>query len=124
MDGLPNRAFSLISARRPEANDATVNLYAATIDGPNTVHEELPPDASNGRRRHEVKDRRPCHLVRWESISSAGDELPGNFHPGCGQSASLRRYPSRGSTSVSHSGVARSRLGDLQSSTGCPTMLP
>jgi hypothetical protein len=32
-----------------------VNFYAATIDGPNTVHEELPPDAPNGRRRHEVK---------------------------------------------------------------------
>jgi hypothetical protein len=55
MDGLPDRACFFISARRPEADDATVNFYAATIDGPNTVHEELPPDAFNGRRRHEVK---------------------------------------------------------------------
>jgi RNA polymerase sigma factor (sigma-70 family) len=55
MDGLPDRTCFFISARRPDADDATVNFYAATIDGPNTIHEELPPDAYNGRGRHEVK---------------------------------------------------------------------
>jgi RNA polymerase sigma factor (sigma-70 family) len=55
MDGLPDRACFFISASRREAGGTTVNFYAATIDGPNTVHEELPPNASNGRSRHEVK---------------------------------------------------------------------
>ncbi len=40
---------------RPETANTNQSFYAATIAGPDTVHEQLPPSAFNGRGRHEVK---------------------------------------------------------------------
>jgi len=55
IEGLPDRACFWIYVNRPEPDSAMLGFYAATIDGLNTVHEELPPAAFNGRGRHEVK---------------------------------------------------------------------
>jgi hypothetical protein len=55
IEGLADRACFWISVNRPETDNATLAFYAATIDGPDTVHEQLPPGAFNGRTRHEVK---------------------------------------------------------------------
>ena len=40
---------------RPETDNATLAFHAATIGGRDTVHEQLPTGAFNGRVRHEVK---------------------------------------------------------------------
>ncbi len=55
LEGLADRACYWISVNRPETDNATSAFYAATIDGPDTIHETLPPGAFNGRTRHEVK---------------------------------------------------------------------
>ncbi len=55
LEGLADRACVWISVNRPETDNASLGFYAATIDGPGTIHEQLPPDAFNGRTRHEVK---------------------------------------------------------------------
>jgi hypothetical protein len=55
IDGLADRACYWISVNRPETDNASLGFYAATINGGDTVHEQLPPDAFNGRGRHEVK---------------------------------------------------------------------
>ena len=53
--GIADRACYWIQVHRPETENATLAFYAATIPGPDTVHEQLPPQAFNGRGRHEVK---------------------------------------------------------------------
>jgi hypothetical protein len=55
MDGLPDRACLWVGVTRPETDNASLAFYAATIDGADTVHEQLPAGAFNGRLRHEVK---------------------------------------------------------------------
>jgi hypothetical protein len=55
IEGLADRACVWISVNRRETDNATTAFYAATIDGPDTVHEQLPASAFNGRMRHEVK---------------------------------------------------------------------
>jgi hypothetical protein len=55
MEGLADRACYLITATRPESEHTWLGFYAATIPGPDTVHDTLPPAAFNGRTRHEVK---------------------------------------------------------------------
>jgi hypothetical protein len=55
IEGLAERACFWIGVTRPETDNATSAFYAATIDGPDTIHEQLPPGAFNGRTRHEVK---------------------------------------------------------------------
>jgi hypothetical protein len=55
IEGLADRACFWISVNRPETDNTTLGFYAATIDGPDTIHEQLPPGAFNGRGRHEVK---------------------------------------------------------------------
>ncbi len=55
IDGLADRACFWVRVNRPETDNATSAFYAATIDGPETIHEQLPASAFNGRGRHEVK---------------------------------------------------------------------
>ncbi len=55
MHGLADRACYWIRVIRPETDNTSLAFYAATIDGPDTVHEQLPAGAFNGRQRHEVK---------------------------------------------------------------------
>ena len=55
MDGLPDRACFRLAVIRPETDRTVLSLYAATIDGPDTVHNALPPGAFHGRARHPVK---------------------------------------------------------------------
>jgi len=53
--GLADRACFWISVQRPETENTGMGFYAATIDGPDTIHEQLPAAAFNGRGRHAVK---------------------------------------------------------------------
>jgi hypothetical protein len=55
IEGLADRACFWIGVTRPESDNATMAFYAATIDGPDTIHEQLPPGSFNGRFRHDVK---------------------------------------------------------------------
>ena len=55
IEGLADRACFWISVSRPETDNASLGFYAATLSGPGTVHEQLPPEAFNGRGRHNVK---------------------------------------------------------------------
>jgi hypothetical protein len=55
IEGLADRACYWIQVNRPETDNASSGFYAATIAGPDTVHEQLPAAAFNGRLRHEVK---------------------------------------------------------------------
>src|SRR5262249_4379720 len=43
LEGLADRACYWISVNPPETDNATSAFYAATIDGPATIHEQLPP---------------------------------------------------------------------------------
>jgi len=52
---LADRACFWIHVNRLETENTTLAFYAATIEGPDIVHEQLPPEAFNGRLRHEVK---------------------------------------------------------------------
>jgi hypothetical protein len=62
---------------RPETDNTTLGLYAATIAGPDTIHEQLPPSAFNGRGRHEVKTN-PITIVfpkiRPIAVTVVGDD--------------------------------------------------
>ena len=77
IDGLADRACFWIGVNRPETDNATPAFYAATIDGPDTIHEELPPQAFNGRGRHEVKTN-PITIVfpriRPIAVTVVGDD--------------------------------------------------
>ena len=77
IEGLANRACFWISVNRPETDNATLAFYAATIDGPDTIHEELPPQAFNGRGRHQVKTN-PITIVfpkiRTIAVTVVGDD--------------------------------------------------
>jgi hypothetical protein len=53
--GIAGRACYWIGVTRPETDNASLAFYAATIPGAETVHEQLPADAFNGRGRHQVK---------------------------------------------------------------------
>ena len=53
--GIADRACCLIRVNRPETDNASLSLYGATIEGPDMVHEQLPPAAFNGRMRHQVR---------------------------------------------------------------------
>ncbi len=53
--GLADRACYWISVQSPEMENTGTGFYAATINGPDTIHEQLPPAAFNGRGRHKVK---------------------------------------------------------------------
>jgi hypothetical protein len=55
MDRLPDRACYRLIVTRPETDHTTVALNAATIDGPDTSHGELPLGAFNGREPHKVR---------------------------------------------------------------------
>jgi protocatechuate 3,4-dioxygenase beta subunit len=55
IQGLADRACYLVYVHRPETENTSLNFFAATIVGPDTVHEELPPTSFNGRGRHDVK---------------------------------------------------------------------
>jgi protocatechuate 3,4-dioxygenase beta subunit len=55
IQGLADRACYLVYVHRPETENTGLSFFAATIDGPDTVHEELPPASFNGRGRHDVK---------------------------------------------------------------------
>jgi hypothetical protein len=55
IEGLADRACFYIGVNPRETDNATSAFYAATIGGPDTIHEQLPPGAFNGRTRHEVK---------------------------------------------------------------------
>lgn len=55
IDDLAYRACYWIQVNRPEAENTALLFYAATVDGPDMIHEPLPHSASNGRLRHEVK---------------------------------------------------------------------
>src|SRR5262249_41514933 len=77
LEGLADRACSWISVNPPETDNATSAFYAATIDGPATIHEQLPPGAFNGRTRHEVKTN-PITIVfpkiRPIAVTVVGDD--------------------------------------------------
>ena len=55
IEGLADRACYLLFVQRPETENTSISFFAATIDGPDTVHEQLPPSSFNGRGRHDVK---------------------------------------------------------------------
>jgi hypothetical protein len=55
IEGIANRACCSILVVRPENDNTSLGFYAATISGPDIVHEQLPPDAFNGRLRHRVR---------------------------------------------------------------------
>ncbi len=55
IEGLADRACYLLFVQRPETENTSTSFFAATIDGPDTVHEQLPPGSFNGRGRHDVK---------------------------------------------------------------------
>ena len=55
IEGIADRACFRIHVNRPETDNATLAFHAATIGGRDTVHEQLPTGAFNGRVRHEVK---------------------------------------------------------------------
>ena len=55
IEGLADRACYLLFVQRPETENTGTSFYAATIDGPDTVHEQLPAGSFNGRGRHDVK---------------------------------------------------------------------
>jgi protocatechuate 3,4-dioxygenase beta subunit len=77
IEGLADRACFWISVNRPETDNATMAFYAATIDGPDTTHEELPPKAFNGRGRHAVKTN-PITIafpkIRPIAVTVVGDD--------------------------------------------------
>jgi hypothetical protein len=77
LEGLADRACFWISVHRPETANTGTGFYAATIAGPDTVHEQLPPAASNGRGRHEVKTN-PITIkfprIRPISVTVVGDD--------------------------------------------------
>ena len=77
IEGLADRACFWINVNRPETDNATTAFYAATIDGPDTIHEQLPPQAFNGRGRHEVKTN-PITVVfpkiRPIAVTVVGDD--------------------------------------------------
>jgi beta-lactamase regulating signal transducer with metallopeptidase domain/protocatechuate 3,4-dioxygenase beta subunit len=77
IDALADRACFSVTIYRPETDNTTLGFFAATIPGPDTVHEQLPPAAFNGRMRHEVKTS-PITLVfpriRPISVTVAGDD--------------------------------------------------
>ena len=49
IEGLADRACFWIRVNRPETDNASLAFYAATIDGRDTIHQQLPPGAFNGR---------------------------------------------------------------------------
>jgi hypothetical protein len=55
IEGLADRACYLLFVQRPQTENTSISFFAATIDGPDTVHEQLPPNSFNGRGRHDVK---------------------------------------------------------------------
>ncbi len=55
IERLPDRACFWISVNRPEPDNAMLGFYAATIDGPDTIHQKLAPGGFNGRGSDEVK---------------------------------------------------------------------
>jgi hypothetical protein len=55
IEGLADRACYLLFVQRPETENTSISFFAGTIDGPDTVHEQLPPSSFNGRGRHDVK---------------------------------------------------------------------
>ena len=77
IEGLADRACYWIMVNRPETDNAVSAFYAATIDGPDTVHEELPAGSFNGRGRHEVKTN-PITVVfpkiRPIAVTVVGDD--------------------------------------------------
>jgi hypothetical protein len=77
IEGLADRACFFVGANRPETDNAGMAFYAATIDGPGTIHEELPPQAFNGRGRHEVETN-PITIVfpkiRPIAVTVVGDD--------------------------------------------------
>jgi hypothetical protein len=62
---------------RPETENASTTFYAATVDGPETIHEQLPPAAFNGRGRHQVKTN-PITIIfpkiRPIAVTVVGDD--------------------------------------------------
>lgn len=54
IDRLPDRACFRLAVTRPEIESTQVFAYAATIAGPETVHDRLPPGSFNGRLPHKV----------------------------------------------------------------------
>jgi hypothetical protein len=77
IEGLADRACYWIRVNRPETDNTVSAFYAATIDGPDRVHEQLPPAAFNGRERHEVKTN-PITVVfpkiRPIAVNVVGDD--------------------------------------------------
>ena len=61
----------------PRDRQRELAFYAATIDGPDTIHEQLPASAFNGRMRHEVKTN-PITIVfpkiRPIAVTVVGDD--------------------------------------------------
>ncbi len=98
--GLADRACFWISVNRPETDNTSIGFYAATVPGPNTVHEQLPPNAFNGRGRHDVRTN-PITLafpkIRPIAVTVVGDD---SGKPIAGASVvTLRESPSAGISS-------------------------
>ncbi len=77
IEGIADRACYWIHVNRPETDNATLAFYAATINGRNTVHEQLPLGAFNGRTRHEVKTNPITVLfptIRPIAVTVAGED--------------------------------------------------
>ena len=55
IEGIGDRESYWIQVHHPETDNVSMAFYAATIDGPDTVHEMLQGAAFNGRGRHDVK---------------------------------------------------------------------
>jgi hypothetical protein len=75
--GIADRACYWLHVNRPETESTTIGLYAATIGGPDRVHEQLPAGAFNGRGRHDVKTN-PITVVfpriRPIAVTVVGDD--------------------------------------------------
>jgi beta-lactamase regulating signal transducer with metallopeptidase domain len=55
MGGLPDRACFYLSVERPETERTSLGLFVATMDGPDTFHQQRDPRRWNGRLPHKVK---------------------------------------------------------------------
>jgi beta-lactamase regulating signal transducer with metallopeptidase domain len=55
MGGLPDRTCFYLSVQRPETESTRLSLFAATMDGPDTFHQQRDPRSWNGRLPHKVK---------------------------------------------------------------------
>jgi hypothetical protein len=77
IEGLADRACYLLDAQRPETEHTSLSFYAATLGGPDTVHEQLPPGSFNGRGRHDVKTGDltvTFPKIRLLSVTVVGDD--------------------------------------------------